>query len=91
MLAGRHAIGDIFVLKDGGEGRIVLDPAQSTYATLGLSSATRSRMREVVFNGPGIVFDPLPSGACRESLTTCAKPSEKSKRSPNQASKPDQV
>src|SRR5215216_5918998 len=31
----------------------------STYATLVVSSAARGRMREVVFNGPGIVFDPV--------------------------------
>ena len=31
----------------------------STYATLVVSSATRGRMREVVLNGPGIVFDPV--------------------------------
>jgi hypothetical protein len=59
MLAGRYAIGDIVVLRDGGEGGTVLDPAHSTYATLVVSSAARGRMMGVVFNGPGIVFDPV--------------------------------
>jgi hypothetical protein len=48
-------------------------------------------MREGVFNGPGIVFDPVAIRRVQKSLTSCAKPPEKSKRSPNQAGKPDQA
>jgi hypothetical protein len=37
MLASHNSSNDVLVLADGGEGRIVLDPAQSTYATLVVS------------------------------------------------------
>jgi hypothetical protein len=49
-------------------------------------------MREVVFNGPGIVFGPVAIRRVqREAVTTCAKPPENSKGSPNQTGKPDQA
>ena len=40
---------------------------------------------------PGWCSIPSPSGACREVVTTCAKPPEKSKGSPNRAGEPDQA
>src|SRR5215216_1286136 len=88
--AGGYPREEIPVLTDGGEGRIVLDPAQYVRYTGGVQCGTRSHERSgLQWTRDSVRSRRHPVRA--ESVTTCAKPPEKSKGSTNQASKPDQA
>src|SRR5215217_1565048 len=54
MLAGHHAIGDVLMFANGGEGRIVLDPAQHVRYTGGVHKFTPY--------GPGLGVLSAPPG-----------------------------
>jgi hypothetical protein len=60
MLTRYDGSNDVLVLTDGGEGRVVLDPAQHVGCyTGGVQCDTRSHDRSGPKYGPGIVFGPV--------------------------------
>jgi hypothetical protein len=59
MLTRYDGSNDVLMLADGGEGGIVLDPAQHVGYTTGVQCDTKSHEGSGSKNGPGIVFDPV--------------------------------
>jgi hypothetical protein len=59
MLARYDGSNDVLMLADGGEGGIVLDPAQHVRYTGDVQCDTKSHEGSGSKNGPGIVFDPV--------------------------------